>query len=383
MIFCPIIKINHSEVLSIDSGKISIVIPTYYEARNIPVLIKKINNAMNWHKLKYEIIIVDDNSKDGIDQVVKRLQKKYSVKLKIREKERGLSSAVITGFSLSKGDIIVVMDADLSHPPEKIPELLKPIIDDKAEFVIGSRFVEGGSAPHFNWYRKLNALMSRILARPFVNVKDPMAGFFAFPKKILPDLIVLSPLGFKIGLEILVKCAPKKIVEVPIRFHQRLYGESKLSMKEQILYVLHLKRLFNYKYKSLTEFLRFSLIGSSGMIVDLFFVFLTYDVLSFPFKIARVAGFIFALTSNFFLNKLITFPQSHNAKLMRQYVSFFIICFIGFSFNWSISVYLYEQFTFFHNYYLITAFIGILCGLSINYIGSKYFVFKTQKKSNN
>ncbi len=89
----------------------------------------------------------------------------------------------------------------LSHPPEKIPELVEQIINGKAEFVVGSRFVKGGSAEHFNWYRKLNAWVSKMLARPFTKVKDPMAGFFAFDAKILtPQILnVLNPLGFKIG----------------------------------------------------------------------------------------------------------------------------------------------------------------------------------------
>ena len=361
------------------SCKVSVIVPTYKEAKNIPVLTEKIDEAMKAHKLTYEIIIVDDNSQDGIDAEVKELQKKYPVNLKIRTNERGLSSAVIAGFTLSKGDIFVVMDADLSHPPEKIPEMVVPIIEGQAEFVIGSRFVEGGSASHFNWYRKLNAWISKTLARPLTNVKDPMAGFFAFPKRILRDLKTLNPLGFKIGLEILVKSSPKKTMEIPIRFKERLHGESKLSTKEQLLFILHLARLFDFKYKGLSEFIRFSLIGGSGMIVDLCFVFIAYNFLSLPFRVARVIGFLSALTSNFYLNRKYTFPHAERSSMRRQYASFFAVCIVGFSVNWVISVYLYEHMTFFHRYYLIAAFFGILGGFLINFCGSKLFVF-TKKK---
>lgn len=357
------------------SYKTSVIVPTYKEAKNIPVLVEKIDEAMKSNKLPYEIVIIDDNSQDGIDAAVKKLQKKYPINLKIRTDERGLSSAVIAGFPVSKGDIFLVMDADLSHPPEKIPEMIKPIIDGKAEFVIGSRFVEGGSASHFNWYRKLNAWISKMLARPFTSVKDPMAGFFAFPKRILPKLETLNPLGFKIGLEILVKSSPKSTIEIPIRFKERLYGESKLSAKEQLLYIMHLMRLFNFKYRGLSEFIRFSLIGVSGTIVDLTFVYIAKDLLSLPFRMARVVGFIFALTSNFFLNRKFTFPHAGRDNMIRQYISFFSVCLAGFSINWFISVYLYEHLQFFHNYYLLAAFIGTLGGLMINFCGSKFLVF--------
>ena len=355
---------------------VSIIVPTYKEAKNIPVLAEKIDDAMKNAGIPYEIIVVDDNSQDGIDQEVSKLKKKYPIDLKIRINERGLSSAVIEGFRIARGDIFVVMDADLSHPPEKIPDMVRPLIEKRADFMIGSRFVPGGSAEHFNWYRRLNAGVSRVLAMPFTRVKDPMAGFFAFPASILPPLEALNPLGFKIGLEVLVKSSPTSIKEIPIQFKERLYGESKLSIKEQVFYILHLVRLFNYKYKGLSEFIRFSLIGGSGMVVDLFFVFLSYQVLSLPFRIARVIGFIFALTMNFLLNRKYTFPHAGNGNIVKQYVSFFAVCCVGFLFNWIISVRLFETVPFFHRFYLFAAFVGILGGLLINFTGSKLFVFR-------
>ncbi len=356
-------------------NKISIIVPTYKEAKNIPVLAEKINSALKKHKLGYEIIIVDDNSRDGIENAVIRLKKKYPVTLKVRVDERGLSSAVIEGFRIAKGDVFVVMDADLSHPPEKIPELIGKILNDGAEFVVGSRFVEGGSALHFDWYRKLNAWISKMLARPFTSVKDPMAGFFAFPKSILTNLEELNPLGFKIGLEVIVKCKPRKVVEIPIQFQERLYGESKLSFKEQVLYLFHLRRLFMYKYRHLAEFIQFALIGGIGMMVDLFFVFLSYGILSLPFRAARVIGFVFALTNNFLLNRRFTFPHSKDGNIVHQYISFLAVCLVGFGINWAISVYLFEHLPFFNRYYLVAAFMGILGGLVVNFVGSKVFVF--------
>jgi len=280
------------------------------------------------------------------------------------------------GFEIAKGDILVVMDADLSHEPERIPKLVDRIISGDSEFVIGSRFVRGGAAPHFDIYRKLNAWVAKMLARPLTKVSDPLSGFFSFPKKILKNNTELSPVGFKIGLEMLVKCAPGHVTEIPIEFQKRLHGESKLSLKEQIKYLLHLKRLYEYKFKTLFEFIKFSLIGFLGMCVDLSFIYIAKDIWLLPFYIARAVGFVFALTSNFLLNRRFTFANAREGSLAKQYISFFVICILGFFVNWLISVYLYYNLPFFYSHYLIASFLGVLGGLTVNFTGSKFIVFK-------
>ncbi|MCP4132012.1 MAG: glycosyltransferase family 2 protein [bacterium] len=362
-------KVNTKEL-------ISIVVPTYKEAENVPVLSEKIDAAMKNAGLAYEIIVVDDDSNDGIIEAVDAIKGKFNVKLKVRKDEKGLSSAVIAGFELTTGSIIVVMDADLSHPPEKIPELIDQVVNNGAEFVIGSRFVKGGSMPHFNAYRKLNAWVSKMFARPFTKTTDPMAGFFCFPKRILNGAGELNPLGFKIGLELAVKASPKKITEIPIVFQERLHGESKLSMKEQLYYLVHIKRLFEYKYKTLAEFIKFSLVGGTGMLVDLTLVYLAKDKIGLSFRIARVIGFLFALTTNFLLNRKFTFEKAEEGNVYKQYISFFGVSALGFAVNWFLSVYLNENTLFFEEHYLFAAFFGILGGLVVNFSGSKLFVFK-------
>ncbi len=372
-------SLNFRNRTGIDAMKrpyISIIVPTFHEAANIPELIRRIGSVLARENVDYEILIVDDDSRDGIELVVGQLSKEYPVILHTRTNEKGLSSAVIKGFSLARGDIYVVMDADLSHPPEKIAELIRPIIEGKSEFVIGSRFVPGGSNPHFNWFRKLNALISRILARPLAAVKDPMSGFFAFPWHILPGRNILNPLGFKIGLELLVKTKPENTMEIPIQFQKRLYGESKLSLKEQVLYLIHLSRLYSYQYTDFIQFLQFSLVGASGIPVNLFFVFLAYDILSIPYSIALVIGFAFAVTSNYILNKFITFSKAKRSNTVLQFAEFLLTCIIGLSINMLVSLYLYNNNTFFKEYYLITSFIGILAGMLFNFAGSKLLVFR-------
>jgi dolichol-phosphate mannosyltransferase len=355
---------------------ISIILPTYKESSNIPPLVRRLDEVMTAGKIDYEIIIVDDDSRDGIDTAVDQLSKSYPVRLHVRTGEKGLSSAVIKGFSLAEGDIFVVMDADLSHPPSAIPEMIQPIIDGTSEFVIGSRFVRGGAIENFNWYRNLNAWAARILARPLTAVKDPMSGFFAIPRKLVNDTSRFNPLGFKIGLELLAKTMPKNPLEVPIHFQKRLYGESKLSLKEQVLYLRHLLRLYRFRYNGLVQFIMFSIIGSTGVLVNLFIVFLAYEVASLSYFWSLIAGFMFALTSNFFLNRYLTFTSAKNNSVFSQYLTFFLTCLTGLMVNMFISVYLYNHNGFFHKHYLLTTLLGIISGMIINFTGSKLLVFK-------
>ncbi|MGL4368708.1 MAG: glycosyltransferase [Spirochaetota bacterium] len=369
---------------------ISIVVPTFREAKNIPVLCEKIAHIFKKLPYAYEIIIVDDNSQDGTDKAVTALKKKkINVTLKVRTEERGLSSAVIAGFDMAKGDILFCMDADLSHPVEAIPGMIAKIADDGAEFVIGSRNVPGGSADTFSAYRKLNAWGAKTLARPFAKVTDPMAGFFCFTKTIYTPKVrkSLNPIGWKIGLELLVKSNPKKIMEVPITFQDRLYGESKLSAKEQLNYIKHLARLFEFKYRTLSEFIKFCFVGATGAVIDLTFVYLSYRSLRHAdlfsrdvcYGVSRVVGFAFAVTSNFFLNRAITFAKVTHRHLLKQYFSFVATCIFGFAVNWSVSMGLFQFVHFFNHYYLLSALVGIFCGTLINFTGSKFVTFRIIK----
>ena len=236
-----------SERIIMKNTSVSIVIPTYKEAGNVKPLVESIDRAMQGVNCKYEIVIVDDNSRDGIENVVSMLFKRFPVRIKVRIAERDLSASVIDGFKISTGDILVVMDADLSHPPDRLPDLIAPIIENRCDMCIGSRFIQGASIEGFGVFRKMNAAVSKILARPFVNVSDPMSGFFALRKDIIANYDLLRPIGFKIGLEILVKSDTKKITEIPIRFAKRYAGKGKLSICQQFKYLRHLFRLFLFK----------------------------------------------------------------------------------------------------------------------------------------
>jgi len=232
-------------------ASISVVVPTYQEASNLGPLICRINKAMSSRSNGYEIIVVDDNSRDGTDEVIDHLVSLDSpVRLITRIDERGLSSAVIRGFEASRGEFLVCMDGDLSHQPEAIPRLLDCFADPEVDLALGSRYVSGSTTDEdWGFFRWLNSKVATLLALPFTPVKDPMSGFFAIRRDVFSKASsLLNPVGYKIGLELMVKCKWRKIVEIPIHFADRQSGRSKLTFGERIKYLKHLIRLALFKY---------------------------------------------------------------------------------------------------------------------------------------
>jgi len=234
---------------SVERPELSIIVPTFQEAPNIPLLIKEIARDLKPVIPEWEVIIVDDDSRDGTVAACDSLQKQgFPLKLVVRKNQRGLATAVLEGFRRVQAPIFMVMDGDLSHMPAAIPFLYQAI-QNGAEFAVGSRYIPGGGTDDkWTFYRYLNSKFASLLARPLIAVSDPMSGFFALPRTLWERCRDLSPVGYKIGLELLVKCKPKTIKEVPIYFRTRTIGESKLTIRQQLLYIRHLIRLYTYKW---------------------------------------------------------------------------------------------------------------------------------------
>jgi len=238
-------------VIKVENPKLSIIVPTFREVMNIPLLVREIAHDLKLQISDWELIIVDDDSRDGTVAICESLQKSgFPLKLVVRKNEQGLATAVIEGFKHARAPIFVVMDGDLSHMPAAIPFLYE-VIQNGAEFAMGSRYIPGGGTDDkWTFYRYLNSKFASLLARPLIAVSDPMSGFFALPRTLWERCQDLSPVGYKIGLELLVKCKPKTIKEVPIYFRTRTLGESKLTIRQQLLYLSHLRSLFVYKWRS-------------------------------------------------------------------------------------------------------------------------------------
>lgn len=229
--------------------RLSVIIPTYNERENIATLLRKIFGVLNNAGIDGEVVVVDDNSPDGTGALLEDLKREFpNLSVLHRAGKLGLSSAALEGFAAAKSDILAVMDADFSHPPEKLPEMFRLIETGVADMVIGSRYIPGGKIIGWGWYRKMLSWGATLLSRPFTKVHDTMTGYFMVRRTCIADDMArgtFNPRGFKILLEILVKGKCKNVREVPIVFVNRAAGKSKNGPREIFAY---LKNLWGYVF---------------------------------------------------------------------------------------------------------------------------------------
>lgn len=359
---------------------ISIIVPTYQEVQNLQPLSEMIQSALeaadSGTEHPYEIIIMDDNSQDGSIEKVAELADRHPIRIVTRTEDRGLSPAVIDGFAEANGDYVVVMDADLSHPASAIPKMIAQLASGESDFVLGSRYVEGGSIDD-SWtlWRYINSVVATLPALPLTKVKDPMSGFFAVRKKDIPNARYLSPIGYKIALEVMVKGEFEKVSEVPIHFVDRVHGESKLTLAEQLKYLRHLRRLYQYKFKTKAEFIQFAAVGSSGFIVDLA-CYLLLQMMGLSHTVARAISFWPAVSWNWMLNRTITFSHREKTKKRTQWGAFATSSLLGFSVNYGTYYTLTTFVPFFQEHMVLALIIGVLMGMGFNFSISNLFIFK-------
>lgn len=219
---------------------ISVIIPTYNERGNVPLLVSRLAAVLPEES---EIIVVDDNSPDGTGAVVEKLSSRFpALRLVRRAGKQGLTSAIIAGVSAARGDRVVVMDADLSHPPEKVPMLAAAL--GRCDLAIGSRMLEGGGVKSWPFHRKLISQGAELLARLLLGVKvsDPMSGFFAARKAIFTRMRLRTS-GYKILLNILADNPHILVAEIPYIFRDRTAGETKLGAAEVAAYLFDIVRI--------------------------------------------------------------------------------------------------------------------------------------------
>merc|ERR1711957_608680 len=248
---------------------LSVIVPTYNEVENIRPLCERLFKATREKKLDVELWVLDDESKGTpkTEEIVAELQKeKYPINIHVRPKSdpgKGLSSAVLLGFQKAKHEVVLCMDADLQHEPESVPNVAGPVLAGKAEFTIGSRHVDGGGLG-FDWsvLRRLISFVATMLARPLSASTDPMSGFFCTTKTVLARGDGrINDIGFKIALEVASRCRCEPIVDVGITFQERVAGESKLSMKQNVLYLQQLLALYWDRYAALIVVLAIAIVA--------------------------------------------------------------------------------------------------------------------------
>jgi len=349
------------------SVTVSVIVPTYNEKENIPELVRRLDRALRKAGMPYEIIIVDDNSPDGTAEVASKLSRTYPVRVLRRPGKLGLSSAVLDGVKIASGNIIVVMDADLQHPPEAVPSLVKAVLDG-CDVAIGSRYVKGGSVEGWSAFRKLISkgatLIARILLPQARRVKDPMSGFFAFRREVVENGEEMNPKGFKILLEVLVRGQYEKVCEIPYTFGTRLAGKSKLGTSEVINYVVHVLNLSPH-------YVRFMIVGGVGTLVNLG-VLIVLRAAGLAHAIASAAAIEASVLSNFELNDRWTFKAHKSEGRVGRLVRFHASSAAGIAVQWGVSNLVY--------YWLIQNSViaqltGIVLGFVVNYSMSKRFVW--------
>ena len=224
--------------------KVSLIIPTYNESENLPLLIEGVENVIDKNKIDLEYIIVDDNSPDRTWEVAEKLAEKYPIKVIRRSGKLGLGSAVREGFASSDREILGVMDADLSHDPIILNDLINSLDDN--DITIGSRFVDGSVVENWALNRKIISQVGVFLTRLVTGVNDPLTGYFLFRREVIEN-VKLKTIGYKILFEILIKGNYKKTKEIAFRFKDRKFSTSKLNYKEYFLFIGQIIKYYLYK----------------------------------------------------------------------------------------------------------------------------------------
>ncbi|MEM1577881.1 MAG: glycosyltransferase [Candidatus Pacearchaeota archaeon] len=345
---------------------LSIIIPTKNEEGNIGNIIKKILKL----KLRnYEIIIADSNSKDNTVNIAKNFAKKFPIKI-IQTGNADLSNAVKIAINYAKGDIILVMDADLEHPPEFIPKILKELKEN--DIVIASRYIKGAKTYQSflkRFVSRIYILLTHLIIPSTKNIKDPSSGFFAFRKKILKN-IKLEPIGFKILLEILVKAKYNKVSEVPFNFMSRKSGKSKFNLKQAFISFKHLLKLAKYK-KEHHRFVKFCIVGISGIIVNEGLLWLLTNAGLF-YLFSSLIAIESSIIWNFFLNDIWTFNKERKGNFFIRCLKFNISRIMALIINFSLLWLLVSL----GIYYLIANLIGIFIATIFTYLTSLFGVWK-------
>jgi dolichol-phosphate mannosyltransferase len=251
-----------------EDTQLSVVVPTLNEGANLPYLVQRIGAALKGRA--YEILVIDDGSSDDTLDVCQYLSERYPVYLHVRpDAKDGLSGAVVYGLSRARGEYLIVMDADLQHPPEQILDLVEPLERDEAEFVIGSRYVDGAHTDE-RWgpLRRANSALATVLSRPLTGTtRDPMSGFFALKADTFQRAGHLKPIGYKIGLELMCKCRVRRVREIPIRFGLRQTGESKLSVQQRLHFLDHLSGLYDFRYPRGSAWAKWAVVNGCAWLI--------------------------------------------------------------------------------------------------------------------
>ena len=365
--------------------KICFVLPTYNEEENIENIIQQIlKEEKNQSKHTFSILVVDDNSTDETQTIVQRYISLNSKVHLVTGQKKGLGDAYKRGFKFAlndlKADLIFQMDSDGQHDASLIPDFVSCIEEGK-DVVIGSRFIDGGTTPDFSFSRLLMSKVGNLLVRyvgGITQVKDCTSGYRAIRASYLKELdfSYLSTRGYSFQSSLICDLAWRgaDISEIPIEFSSRQGGDSKLALRDQIEFLLNIPRL---GFRNLEDFMKYSLVGVSGVFVNLGLYFLLTRYYEISELVAPLIAIESALISNFILNNFWTFGKRITQSRIRvKFVKFHIVS--GFSALINYSAFL-TLFLVFGLYDILANLIGIGLAAIVNYLINSNWTWKDNK----
>ena len=357
--------------------RLAIVVPTLNEAGNILALHEKLKAVLG-PVPDWELIVVDDDSRDGTPDLVDGAAAAgENIRCLRRIGRGGLSSAVIEGCLATAAANIVVMDADLQHDEAVIPAMLERLAEPGCDLVVATRYAEGGSTGDWNRTRRAGSTAATRLAQWLTgaDLSDPMSGFFAIRRASFLEVAHnLSGSGFKILLDIVCSAArPLGVREVPFTFRQRAAGESKLSIRVVLDYF---GMIVEKRSKGVipARFALFVFSGSFGVIANMLALYVLTDLMALPFVRAQAGAVLVAMTSNFFLNNEVTYRDRRltGRRAVLGILRFYVVCGIGAVSNLGVAAYIFRA----GSGWFLSGLAGALVAAVFNFVMSDRYVWR-------
>jgi dolichol-phosphate mannosyltransferase len=363
---------------------LTVIIPTYREGENIAAMIRAVVDVLGMAGISGEILVVDDSSPDGTIPAVRALEATIpDLRLVVRTRDPGLSQSVVEGFSLARAPVILVMDADFSHPPELIPRFLGEIRRG-ADLVIGSRYMKGGDIEAWPLKRRIISSGATLLGRMlFPEITDPVSGFFAVRKEVVQGA-PLRPRGYKILMEVLGKGTWRRATEIPFVFKDRKAGSSKLSGSTILDYVRQVADISVYAltrrrgaaWEEWRKILRFGVVGCSGIVVNIGLLWILTAFAGIPDLVSLAVAIELSIVNNFLWNELWTFGGGEGHRLgdvRHRFVSFQAVSIGGALINW-VLYYLLTRWA--GVYWLVANLVAILIAFAWNYLVNRNLTWR-------
>ena len=359
--------------------ELAVVVPTFNEADNIEELHRRLVDVLSG--VRWEMIVVDDDSRDGTPERARRLSHLgFEVRVLRRIGRRGLSTAVVEGMMATSARFIAVIDADLQHDEAVLKPMLEKLREGQVELVIGSRYIDGGGVGEWDERRAWMSNLATTLAKVVVHadLSDPMSGFFMVTSEAVERSVRnLSGEGYKILLDLFASADPPlKFAEIPYVFRPRLHGESKLDVAVLWEYLVLLLDKSVGRYIP-PRLLLFVLVGGSGVLVH----FATFSAIFFSglagFVTSQTAATIVAMTSNYIFNNIITYRDARKRgwRFLTGLLGFYAVCGIGLIGNVGIASYAFDR----QYGWWLAVLSGIVVGTVWNYAASSIFVWNRKR----